>query len=206
MRTPFEGKTQTGGERTRFLPRASTNFYKPFLKNHFSKIKHLSVDYMQVNHHPILTGGSRSKDNYSESPQSGTIQSRSSYKVPAGVEQRNRRSRHTPGHQRCQTTDDSQTSSKASLQSGAGRTEERTSYRRSHKGSALSGLVLVSLIFPSLGVVGPERGTTSGRTGGGVPHPCLHSAQAGKRGRIRQTLHSKPQSKWFPYCSRIGTR
>ena len=182
MRTPFEGKTQTGGERTRFLPRASTNFYKPFLKNHFSKIKHLSVDYMQVNHHPILA------------------------EVPAEVEQRNRRSRHTPGHQRCQTTDDSQTSSKASLQSGAGRTEERTSYRRSHKGSALSGLVLVSLIFPSLGVVGPERGTTSGRTGGGVPLPCLHSAQAGKRGRIRQTLHSKPQSKWFPYCSRVGTR
>ena len=89
-RAPFEGKTQTGGERTRFLPRASTNFYKSFLKNHFSKIKHLSVDYMQVNHHPILTGGSRSKDKYSESPQSGTIQSRSSYKVPAGVEQRNR--------------------------------------------------------------------------------------------------------------------
>ena len=140
MRTPFEGETQTGGERTRFLPRASTNFYKPFLKNHCSKIKHLSD-------HPILVGWSRSKDNYSESPKSGTIQSRSSHEVPAGVEQRNRRSRHTPGHQRCQTIDDSQTSSKASLQSGAGRTKERTSYRRSHKGSALSGLVLVSLNF-----------------------------------------------------------
>ena len=41
IRALFEGETQTGGERTRFLPRASTNFYKHFLKNHFSKIKHL---------------------------------------------------------------------------------------------------------------------------------------------------------------------
>ena len=139
MRTPFEGKTQTGGERTRFLPCASTNFYKPFLKNHFSKIKHL--------YHPTLVGWSSSKDNFSECPRSRTIQSRSRHEVPTGAEQRYRRSRHTPGHQRCQTTDDSQTSSKASLQSGAGRTKERTSYRRSHKGSALSGLVLVSLNF-----------------------------------------------------------
>ena len=60
MRTPFEGKTQTGGERTRFLPRASTNFYKHFLKNHFSKIKHL--------YHPTLVGWSFSKDNFSECP------------------------------------------------------------------------------------------------------------------------------------------
>ena len=147
MRTTFVGKTQTGRERTRFLPRASSNFCKPFLKNHFNSIKRLSVDYLPVNLNPVLKGWSRTKDTYSESSRPGTIQSRSSYKAPAGVEQRNRRSRHTPGHQRCQTTDDSQTSSKASLQSGAGRTKERTSYRRSHKGSALSGLVLVSIHF-----------------------------------------------------------
>ena len=78
--------------------------------------------------------------------------------------------------------------------------------RRSHRGSALSGLVLISLNFLLPRSVGPERGTTGGRAGGGVPLQCLHSAQAGKRSRIRQTLHSKPQSKWFPYCSRAGTR
>ena len=94
-----------------------------------------------------LVGWSKFKDYYSESPKSRTIQSRSPHEVPAGVEQCNRRSRHTPGHQRCQTTDDSQTSSKTSLQGGAGWTKERTSYRRSHRGSALSGLVLVSLNF-----------------------------------------------------------
>ena len=75
--------------------------------------------------------------------------------------------------------------------------------RRSHRGSALSGLVLVSLNFLLPRSVGPERGMTGGRAGGGVPLQCLHSAQAGKRSRIR---HSKPQSKWFLYCSRAGTR
>ena len=62
--------------------------------------------------------------------------------------------------------------------------------RRSHRGSALSGLVLVSLNFFLPRSVGPERGTTGGRAGGGVPLQCLHSAQAGKWSRIRQTLHS----------------
>ena len=148
MITPFVGETPTGGERTRFLPRSSKNFSKPFLKNHFNTIKPLSVDFMPVNLHRVLRGWSRTKDYYSESSQPRTIQSRSSYKVPAGMEQRNRRFCHPPGHQRCQTTNDRQTSSKVSLQSGAGRAEEGPSYRRGHKGSVLSGLVLASLIFP----------------------------------------------------------
>ena len=81
MRTPFAGKTPTGGERTRFLPRSSKNFSKPFLKNHFNTIKPLSVDYMPVNLHPVLRGWSRTKDSYSESSQPRTILNSSTIQI-----------------------------------------------------------------------------------------------------------------------------
>ena len=68
-------------------------------------------------------------------------------------------------------------------------------------------IVLNSLkLSYSLGVIGPERSTPSGRAGEGVHFPRLHSTKAGKRDRIREKVYSKPQSKWFPFCSRAGTR
>ena len=105
----------------------------------------LSVDYTHVNLYPVLQGWPRTKDTFSDSSQPRTVRSRSSYKARTGVKHRNRRLRHPSGHQRCQVTTDRQTSSKASLQSRAGITKEGTSYRLSNRGSALSGLVLVSL-------------------------------------------------------------
>ena len=153
-RAPFEGETRTGGERTRFLPHASTNFYKPHPVPHnhpyswYQRPTIVGWRCQEYKPHPVPQGWSRTKDTHSDSSQPMTICSRSSYEARTGVEQRNRRLCHPSGHQRCQVTTDRQSSSKASLQSGAGRVEERPSHRRGHKGSVYSGLVLVSLIHP----------------------------------------------------------
>ena len=130
-RAPFEGETRTGGERTRFLPRASTKFYKHFLKIHSNKIKHLD--------HPTLVDWSSLKDNFSKCPKSRTIQSRSPYEVPPGVERYHRRSSHSSGYKRSQITNDIQTSSQTTNHSRAVCQEGRTSDRYGYKGSSHSG-------------------------------------------------------------------
>ena len=186
-RAPFEGETRTGGERTRFLPRASTNLYKP---------------------HPVPQGWSRTKDTYSDSSQPRTIQSRSPYEVPSEVERHHRRPGHSSGYKRCQTTNDIQTSSQTPYQSRAVCKEGRTSYRCGYKGSSHSGFsaCFTRKLYYSLGVVTPGGSEPSGRAGKSVHFPRLHSPKAGKRDRIRKAFHSKPQSKWFLYCSRAEIR
>ena len=95
IRAPFEGETQGGGERTSFLPRASTNFYKPHPVPH----NHPYSWYQR----PTIVGWRCQeykpqgwpKDTYSDSAQPRTIQSRSPYEVYSRVERHHRRSSHS---------------------------------------------------------------------------------------------------------------
>ena len=213
MTIPFVGETPTGGERTKFLPRSSKDYFKPHQVPHnhpyswYQRPTIVGWRCQEYKTHPVPKGWSRTKDTYCDSSRPRQIRRRSSYKARTGVEQRNKRSRHTPGNQRCQTANDSKTSSQAPHQRGAEHKEGRTSNRRSHKGSALSGFsACFTKLSYSLGVVGPESSKPSGRAGESVPFPCLHSAKAGKRDRIWKAFYSEPQSKWFPYCSRAGIR
>ena len=112
----------------------------------YASLKHFFSQ--SVNHHSVPQGWFRTTDTYSDSSQPGSVQSRSSYETRSRVEPENRRLHHTPSHQRGQTSTDRQASSKTSLQRGAGREESGPSYRRSHKGSVFSGLVLASLTYP----------------------------------------------------------
>ena len=76
---PFVGETPTGGERTKFLPRSSKDFFKPFLKTHSNTIKQLSVDYLPVNLYSVSQPWSRTKDSYSDGSKPRTICSRRSH-------------------------------------------------------------------------------------------------------------------------------
>ena len=144
---PFVGETPTGGERTKFLPRSSKDFFKPFLKTHYNTIKQLSVDYLPVNLYSVPQPRSRTKCSRSDSSRPGQIWSRSSHKARTRVESDNRRLRNSPSHQRSQAPTDRQATSKMSLPDGAGREESGPSYRRGHKGSSL---LMFSVNFTNL--------------------------------------------------------
>ena len=129
VKIPFVGKTPTGGESTKFLPRFSKDFFKLNPVNlhsvnlsqvNLNPVKPLSVDSIQVNPYPVPQGWTGAKDTISDSSQPRTVRNRSSYQARRGVEQRNRRLRRPTGRQRCQVTTDRQASGKASLQSGTG--------------------------------------------------------------------------------------
>ena len=81
-----------------------------------------------------------------------------------------------------------------SLQSGAGRVESGPSYRRDHKGSVFSGLVLTSLTYLNIGVVTSKRGPGGQQEGRRLSQSDLHRSKDGKGDRVWQTLHTKPQS------------
>ena len=137
MIIPFVGETPTGGERTKFLPRSSKDFYKPFLKTHYNTTKQLSVDYLPVNLYSVSQPWPRTKGSYSDGSKPREICSRRSHKARSRVEPDHRRLHLTPSHQRSQTSTDRQASSKMSLPDGAGREEGGPSHRRGHKGSSL---------------------------------------------------------------------
>ena len=143
IRAPFEGETRTGGERTRFLPRASTSFNHPVSHNHsyswYQRPTIVGWRCQEYKTQPVPQGQSRSKDTLSDCSQPRTIQSRNPYEVPPRVERHHRRSSHSSSYKRSQTTNDIQTSSQTTFQSRAVCEEGRTSYRCGYKGSSHSG-------------------------------------------------------------------
>ena len=194
MTIPFVGETPTGGERTKFLPRSSKDFFKPFLKTHYNTIKQLSVDYLPVNLYSVPQPRSRTKCSRSDSSRPGQIWSRSSYKARARVEPDNRRLRNSPSHQRSQASTDRQATSKMSLPDGAGREESGPSYRRGHKGSSLLRFSANFTNLSHIGVVAPKRGPRGPQERRGLSQSDLHCSKDGKRKGVWQTLHTKPQS------------
>ena len=194
MTIPFVGETPTGGERTKFLPRSSKDFFKPFLKIHSNTIKQLSVDYLPVNLYSVSQPWPRTKGSYSSGPKPREIYSRRSHEARSRVEPDYRRLHLSPSHQRSHTSTDRQAASKTSLPDGAGREESGPSYRRGHKGSSLLRFSANFINLSHIGVIAPKRGPRGPQERRGLYQSDLHCPKDGKRKGVWQTLHTKPQS------------
>ena len=142
---PFVGETPTGGERTKFLPRSSKDYFKPHPVPHnhsyswYQRSTIVGWRCQEYKTQPVPQGQSRPKDTQSDCPQPRSIQSRNPYEVLPRVERHYRQSSHSSSYKRSQTTNDIQTSSQTTYQSRAVCEEGRTSYRCGYKGSPHSG-------------------------------------------------------------------